>query len=221
MPDESTTVTRACEQCATPFAIRVARLRFTTARFCSRACNWASNVKPLSEHLWDSVTKTPDCWEWTGLLNEGGYGYVRRQHRMVRVHRFALEQAMGQPIPRGFMALHTCDVRHCVRNDDAGVYEVGEHIRPRWGHLFLGTRSDNIRDCFSKGRMPAHGFAGPDYTNRGEHHPLAKLTEAQAREIIHRHRAGGISMAALSTEYDVWPSAISRIVRGKRWGHLS
>jgi hypothetical protein len=220
MQDESSTVIRACEQCGKSFAIRTARLKFTTGRFCSRACNWASNVKPLSEHLWASVTKTDDCWLWTGLLNDGGYGYVHRQNRMVRVHRFALEQAMGHPIPRGFRALHTCDVRHCVRNDDEGTYEVAGVIRPRWGHLFLGTATDNTNDCFAKGRMPDHGFIAPGH-HPGERHPMAKLTETDVREIIRRYHAGGISMEALGREYGVRHSAISRIVRGKLWTHLT
>lgn len=57
----------------------------------------------------------------------------------VYAHRYAYELVNG-PIPDGIDVCHRCDNRGCVRFD----------------HLFAGTRSDNMRDASSKGRIVNH-----------------------------------------------------------------
>ena len=54
----------------------------------------------------------------------------------------------------------------------------------------------------------------------GEKHGRAKLTDAQAREILDRLRAGE-SGKALAREYGVAPSTISLMRNGKCWTHLT
>lgn len=49
--------------------------------------------------------------------------------------------AFNGPIPDGMYVLHKCDNRACINPE----------------HLFLGTYSDNIRDCYAKGRRNAKG----------------------------------------------------------------
>lgn len=79
------------------------------------------------------------CWEWTGLVDQGGYGRLSlREKGRVRsecAHRLAWRLAYG-PIPDGLCVCHRCDNRRCVRID----------------HLFLGTPKDNTRDMIQKGR---------------------------------------------------------------------
>lgn len=61
------------------------------------------------------------CWEWTGFINENGYGKVNDgKGRMVRAHRLSYEAFVG-PIPDGMTIDHLCRVRHCVNP---------EHLEP-------------------------------------------------------------------------------------------
>jgi len=76
-----------------------------------------------------------NCWEWQRTCNDDGYGQLRVAGRMVYAHRLAFELGVG-PVPSGMKVLHRCDNPAC--------------INPK--HLFAGTQSDNMRDCFLKGR---------------------------------------------------------------------
>lgn len=64
------------------------------------------------------VTKTDDCWLWTGYTDEHGYAYftlrVDGKPTNHRANRWLYERMVG-PIPQGLTLDHTCRVRHCVR----------------------------------------------------------------------------------------------------------
>jgi hypothetical protein len=128
-------------------------------RFCSAACKAIGRAaSTLHERFWKRVEKGggPDaCWLWTGPLSGCGYGKTGEsafgQRRVLRANRAALEMVAG-PLPLGMMALHTCDVRTCVRNDEPGIYVVRGIARPRWGHLWMGNHRDNMADMATKGR---------------------------------------------------------------------
>ena len=84
------------------------------------------------------VERVPEsgCWLWVGRVDpDRGYGQFYLDGRIVRAHRAAWNIYRG-PITNGLHALHRCDVRCCVNP----------------AHLFLGTPSDNMRDCLEKGR---------------------------------------------------------------------
>jgi len=86
------------------------------------------------------------CLEWTGGTNLNGYGTIGRGGRAggkASVHRVAWELANG-PIPDGSHVLHHCDNPPCCQTEPTEGYPEG--------HLFLGTRSDNMADMISKGR---------------------------------------------------------------------
>jgi hypothetical protein len=104
---------------------------------------------------WPAQTQqSTSCWLFTGTLTYRGYGLIKSPARKGRMaHRVAWELASGAPIPQGMCVLHTCDNRGCVRNDDEGVYLVNDKVLRRFGHLFLGTMSDNMQDMLSKGRQ--------------------------------------------------------------------
>ena len=76
-------------------------------------------------------------------------------------------------------------------------------MRP--GHIFEGTKGDNAADRDAKGR-----------TTKGERSGVAKLTEAQVREIRARHAAGE-TQAALEREFGVRPGTVWPIVHGLAW----
>lgn len=89
------------------------------------------------KRLWARVTKTADCWIWTGAVNDKGYGLIGagKKGRLVYVHRTVWEFKRG-PIPKGSEICHRCDNPRCVR----------------LSHMFLGTHRDNMQDMAKKGR---------------------------------------------------------------------
>lgn len=91
-----------------------------------------------TDRFWAKVKKSDACWEWQGGRLPHGYGriVISRKEGAVRAHRFSWELHFG-PIPDGMVICHRCDNPPCVRPD----------------HLFVGTQSDNMRDCVNKGRL--------------------------------------------------------------------
>jgi hypothetical protein len=105
--------------------------------------------------LEDYAVPVPEagCWIWNlGKLSEG-YGW----HIKEKAHRFIYRIFIG-PIPDNLHVLHKCDVPCCVN--------------PK--HLFLGTMSDNIKDCVLKGRhwqtQKTHCPQGHEYTPRNTYY---------------------------------------------------
>lgn len=96
------------------------------------------SLRPLSQRILDRVVfGATQCWHWVGLNNGKGYGRMTYQGRQQVAHRLAWKAWRGE-IPEGMSVLHKCDNRACVNPD----------------HLWLGTYSDNMKDCWSKGRNP-------------------------------------------------------------------
>lgn len=151
--------------------------------------------------FWDKVNKDSgsECWLWAGAVDpKTGYGklsYPPRTRSTARAHRISWHLATGRPLSdaAGLDICHTCDVRTCVNPD----------------HLFLGTRTDNMRDAANKGRVRWPGL-------RGEKHPRAKLTEAQVIEI----RNSTESTKALSYKFGASYVAVSQARAGRSWKHL-
>lgn len=121
-----------------------------------RRVGYQGDTKPSrSERFWSKVNKEAPggCWEWTAGLNSAGYGqFSNWPSAPQRAHRVSWEFANGE-IPDGLCVLHRCDNRPCVNP----------------AHLFLGTKGDNIRDCFAKGRgnpMPGATAAGVAHRSR-------------------------------------------------------
>lgn len=155
--------------------------------------------------FWSYVDKSGanGCWLWTGALFGGtGYGsmYVGPRRRGVGAHRVSWELHFGA-IPDGLCVLHRCDNRPCVRPE----------------HLFLGTRADNIADCYAKGRTVQQ--TRRYLMARGERVSTAKLTESQVIK-IRLQRADGRSVHSLAREYGVSYHAIKGVVTRATWRHV-
>ena len=122
----------------------------------------------LADRFWRLVTKTEDCWEWSGYLNGAGYGMIKDHQKHRRAHVVSWEIHRGS-IPEGLCVLHTCDNRRCVRPE----------------HLFLGTRTDNAADRTAKGRTAAGESNGarrhPENMLRGDLHPMRRNPQLAAR----------------------------------------
>jgi len=153
--------------------------------------------KPIADRFWAKVNKTEDCWIWTGAKHKFGYGRFTIEHRKTTTaHRMAWILTYGET---DLHVLHKCDNPPCVRPD----------------HLFVGTHTDNMRDCWNKGRnvshLPENGW------NSGIKHYGHKLNEADVLQIIADINS---SQSELATQFGVHQSVISKIRTGKIWKHL-
>jgi hypothetical protein len=151
-----------------------------------------------------------ECWPWTGAARQakgcthlfyGVFGvHAGELEGVVRsgnqqAHRVAFYLTYGRwPEPYG---LHGCDNGLCCNAENPG-------------HIHEGTAAQNTAEMLARGRA----YPPPVFT--GERHPLAKLTDEQALDIIARYQAGGVFQAELAAEYGVSQPAISSIIRGRR-----
>lgn len=144
--------------------------------------------------------KASGCHEWGGATDGHGYGHLWLQGRIVKAHRASWILQRGA-IPAGLWVLHKCDNPPCVNPD----------------HLFLGDRTDNMRDMAAKGRQVFQ--ASPEKIKRGARAHRAKLTEAQVLAIIGLIREGR-THKSIGAEYGVSTPAISAIASRRNWAHL-
>jgi len=134
------------------------------------------------------------CWLWDGARgNRCGYGQIWLGGRLEKAHRASYQLFIGQI---GDMHVcHRCDVRACVNPD----------------HLFLGTRSDNMRDMVSKGR---------NRSTAGEDSHISKLTNDIVYAMRARYDMGGVSQRKLAAEFGYSKSVVGAVVSRTRWTHL-
>lgn len=146
----------------------------------------------FEDRFWSKVDQSGECWVWTARCFSDGYGQFRLNGTQVRTHRLSVEMAAGMSLEKGQQCLHTCDTRRCVRNDDEGIYVVNGIARPRFGHLWIGTHQDNMRDKCQKGRQPrgdTHYFRlHPEAVVRGDRHPSRLHPENLLRGENHPYR---------------------------------
>lgn len=113
---------------------------------------------PIEVRFWRRVQKREpqDCWHWTGVTNNTGYGQIGRGGRnggMALAHRVAYAIANGG-VPADLCVLHTCDNPICVNP----------------AHLRLGTHDENMKDMAAKGR--SH-YRAKDHCPKG--HPYTEM----------------------------------------------
>lgn len=151
--------------------------------------------KSLEQRFFEKVSKTGECWLWTGARMKNGYGKIIINRKEAKAHRVSWELAHG-PIPDGISVLHRCDTPPCVRPS----------------HLFLGTQADNMADMAAKKR-------GTGWPHKGAKVPGAKLNEDQVRE-IRRLLYTGITQTELGRQFGVTNGAIHLIANRKNWKHI-
>lgn len=134
-----------------------------------------------------------ECLIWPFAKFTNGYGHIADTNGDYLVHRMVCEIVNGPPPDPSYLARHLC-----------GKGREG-CCNPK--HLAWGTSSQNQADKLAHGTMPV-----------GDRSHLAKLTEADALEIIGLR--GTVPQHVLANRFGVQQSAISRIQSGKRWAHL-
>jgi hypothetical protein len=126
------------------------------------------------------------CWLWVGSADRYGYGQLNIGGRPLKAHRISWEMHR-EPIPKGLFVLHKCDTPACVNPD----------------HLFIGTKSDNSRDMFAKGRA----------SRAGENHPQARLTWRDVEDI----RSCTAPGSQIGRVYGIKRQSVSNIRTNKIW----
>lgn len=147
--------------------------------------------KSDSSRFWSKVNKSGPkqphmktrCWIWIGSLKDSGYGqfFVTSYESPVSAHKWLYERRNGLVV-KPFEVCHHCDERRCVR----------------LSHLFVGTRSDNMKDAAAKGRIRTNRVLTPDLIKR-------------IRFAYVRGRNGYI---AVSRQFGLSPSTIRNAVKG-------
>ena len=190
----STAYARLCSWC------KAAPVKKRRGQFCSNTCSAtsreATRVRDVEAEFWERAIPEPNtgCWLWMGDMSSFGYGVARfgsEGRRRVAAHRRAYQFAVG-PTPEGLDVCHRCDNRACVNP----------------GHLFLGTRAENLADMVAKGRSA-----------RGEKHHAAKLTAKQVQE-IRRDMAGSGIPFVLAARFGVSVATIHDIAERRSWPHV-
>lgn len=156
---------------------------------------------PASERFWKRVV-IPDsvdgCWEWTGCVNEKGYGVFRTdESRNMLAHRYCWVSMFGPISGPRFALCHHCDNPKCVNPE----------------HLFLGTLADNNEDMRQKGRSKT------PTPKRGSASPNARLSDAAVAEIL--ATKGEVTSRDLSDKYGVALCTVKRVRQGKTWKHIN
>lgn len=152
------------------------------------------------QRFWNKVQigKPDECWAWLGCVADPGYGRTGMPgvRKIYGAHRVAWHLGTGRPISEttGRDVCHTCDNRRCVNPS----------------HLFLGTRTDNMRDASRKGRVVVPAL-------RGEYHAHSKLTD----HLVSEMRNSGETNAYWARELGMNPSTIRRArIPNGNWRHV-
>lgn len=97
---------------------------------------------PLKQENFEKyIDKSGECWLWIGKTRHRGYGKFSWRDETGALftryaHRIAWFFEHGEWPPVDLVVCHRCDTPLCVRP----------------AHLWLGSQSENIRDCVAKGR---------------------------------------------------------------------
>ena len=126
------------------------------------------------------------------VVAEGGLlGRFKIKNKLILAHRFSYELFVSK-IPDDKLILHKCDVRNCVNPD----------------HFFIGTKKDNTKDMFLKGR---------ENKRNGSNNGNSKLKAVQVTEIRNLYGSNNYSQQSLATMFNVSQVLISKIIRNKLW----
>ena len=145
------------------------------------------------ERFWNKVNKLGfnDCWNWIGGSRGMGYGAFKINNKVIDSHRMSWILKNGE-IEKGLYVLHTCDNRKCINPN----------------HLFLGTHSDNMKDCANKKRLYSQSNVGKK-----------KLSEIKklkySRKIINKENTIFNCMADCSIYYKFSESYLYRLLLNK------
>lgn len=155
------------------------------------------------DRFWEKVDigTEGECWEWQAGGRGTGYGAIKVDGEVIDSHRMAWELTQGE-IPEGLFVCHHCDNRSCCN--------------PK--HLFLGTRSDNMKDAYEKGRL--EHLDNIRHQPKGNKNGMSKLSKNEVESIKTLIEDSSFSQSDIADIFDVHKSRITRIKNGESWSHV-
>lgn len=137
-------------------------------------------------------------WPQTGhilvdVYHGNGYRGVTLGQTRYAVHRLVARAFLGEPLP------HQTDVNHLDH----------DRTNNRLENLEWCSRSENLQ--WAKKH---------DRNNRGDRNGHAKLSESDARGIIHLLKTTRLTHTEIGKRFGVSDGAVQLINRGKRWSYL-
>ena len=118
------------------------------------------------------------CIVWTGhTWSQGRYGMDTIGGKCMTAHRAAWIRKNG-PIDSELVVCHACDNGLCVNVD----------------HLFLGTQSENMKDCARKGRLNLT-------SQKGQLNNNAKPNLEQRYREIKKSKSSGMSYSEIKRKF--------------------
>lgn len=99
-----------------------------------------NRTTPLLERLaaWIDYRGDDECWEWRGGCDDKGYGKIRSNGKMRKVHVVMWELFVGL-VPEGLELDHLCRVRRCCNPRHLEPVTHAENMRRiQWSHCTYG-----------------------------------------------------------------------------------
>ncbi len=145
-------------------------------------------------------TKGSNCWEWQYALSGKGYGVIKYKGKGYGAHRVSYFLYKGD-IPEEIFVCHKCDNPKCVNPN----------------HLFLGTNSENMKDCYAKGRMTMPSTSRFKTGHFGINRELLDV-DTLCLAIINRKQAGN-SLVHIAKQFGVKYQTIRDISSGRSYSN--
>lgn len=150
------------------------------------------SIRLEEARFWSRVDKSGECWIYNPAhTTPKSYGHFSVNGKRFSAHRVSwmLEH---DGLIGDLNICHKCDTRACVRPS----------------HLFVGTQSDNMRDCVSKKRHSSHNSP-------------SKFSVEQIRYIRETYKHGDArALAALADEMGAHFNTVRRIATRKALANI-
>jgi len=163
--------------------------------------------------FWDRVNaqleiNENDCHVFTGSKDDGGYGRINKDGKLIRLHRAIWIKHFGE-IPLGKVIMHKCDNPSCINIE----------------HLQIGTQLDNVRDMWAKNRgvkLFGNSHTKGKSINAGDSHAKSIFTDEQVKYMKKMFLKDNSSKSILkfASEFNCSKAAIRHIRNGTRWAHI-